>query len=1011
MRELAFIPFLGVPTDASTENFDKSGSFAEHLYLRPNLSYNCVMLGVKILSGGVGSGKTREIVSRLAALYRVDPFRNVLVLTPTVRHADQLRSRLLQECSVAMNLRVETLSMASREFASGRAILSRSRATDQLAHVARRSVGHGGAASYFSPIANSPGFVSMIGAAVESLLEELVEADALTEAATRSSSEVASALAEIYAAYIAELNENGLTHPLHVSLAAAEAIQAGEPVPDVVMFDGFQRFTSGELRLIAALAQRADMTLCFDPSATVRSEFDFQRLRDALPTASVTELVAADRPVPLDMVKREVANREQHAREIARQIKRLMAEDLTLRPSDCAVTFRQVAPYLSLMRRIFDEYEIPLDAAAGLRLSDTPVGVWIRRLLGIAQNGWRIRDVVAVLRSGIVNLDLWGISTDFLGAFSEQARQQRIWAGRERLEGLAGSMTAADGARVSVALREIGDLLDGLESYPTGREQRLADALFGERGWLRRDHRISEETERQIEELRQYVSELAADARHSDGEGAYSYEGFLERLRRRLDMPVLRHWTAGGVVLAPMHTMHGLRFRHVMVGGLSEGEFPASRRSGELLNDTLRDSLQAAGLLIPPASRASEDELWQSAISRANESTSLWRYRITDDGKPVPAAWVFEMGQGDIAATPELSPTLDAASGRELAIACTRSWLDGVALRPPVAARPEDESWATVRVAAGVEQVRRSFRFAGAYEGQVSSGLVPWRTGEGAKWSASSLDSYLTCSFQFYGKYVLRLAELDDEQTEGDAAIRGTIIHEILEQAFEPLARQGLPLSTETIHRVLNHIDTNGRERWMRAPETEGFGQAALWRLEWERYRDRLKAMLERQALEAERSGSYRVADTEYEFNETVPTDPPLQVVGKIDRIDLWPHRIVVIDYKTGAIPSKSQVREGKAAQLPLYAYAVRGHPDAQGKDVRMEYAKLPSRRDTRPWALDESIEEDAEVISGVISTLQGKRDLVEAGDFRVNPQVADCPQYCVMKHVCRVNAFSRHKS
>ena len=48
------------------------------------------MPGVEIITGGAGSGKTREIVARLADLYRPNPFAEALVLVPTIRHADQI---------------------------------------------------------------------------------------------------------------------------------------------------------------------------------------------------------------------------------------------------------------------------------------------------------------------------------------------------------------------------------------------------------------------------------------------------------------------------------------------------------------------------------------------------------------------------------------------------------------------------------------------------------------------------------------------------------------------------------------------------------------------------------------------------------------------------------------------------------------------------------------------------------------------------------------------------------
>ena len=75
---------------------------------------------------------------------------------------------------------------------------------------------------------------------------------------------------------------------------------------------------------------------------------------------------------------------------------------------------------------------------------------------------------------------------------------------------------------------------------------------------------------------------------------------------------------AGGVLFAPMHTLHGLRFAHVFIGGLAEGEFPAPRRAARLLDREGREHLREAGLELPPEPRSTEDELWHSASTRAD---------------------------------------------------------------------------------------------------------------------------------------------------------------------------------------------------------------------------------------------------------------------------------------------------------------------------------------------------------------------------------------------------------
>ena len=902
-----------------------------------------------------------------------------------------------------MNLRVETLTMLGRRLTEGSLTLSASRATDELARVARRTVGRGGDADYFDPIAGMPGFVPMIGSAIGSLLEEDIDPRSLQAAAAQTGSEPARALADIYTAYVQELEQQRLIHPVQVNSVAANAIRAWAGVPDVVMVDGFQRFTAGEIQLLSALSERADMTITFDPKASGRSKDDLERLQEQWPDTHPTQLTPPQSNAA-EMTKGEAANPEQHAREIARQIKRKLADDPTLRPSDCAVTFRQVTPYLAMMRRIFAEYDIPLDPAAGARLRDTPLGSWLNRLLGVKDNGWRIKDIIAILRSGVVNLQRWSLTDNDLDHIAQTSRENNFWSGLEALDGLAGKAPSG----FKNALNDITSLHELMESGDSDRAQTLLDALYGENGWLRDLRDVDDETAQCIEQLRTYLTEMGNSPSATDDE---PFDRFRERLDRRLSMPILMRRTPGGVLLAPMHTMHGLRFKHVMVGGLSEGEFPAGRRYGNLLSDEMRQELIDAGLPLPPAPRSTEEELWNSVISRAEDSTNLWRYRLNASGKEATPAWVFEDDKSDTVNRPDVQEIGESASTRELAIACARGWLNGEFLRSQDSALSDAYSWHAVRRAARAEQARRSFEFAGEHEGQISGGLVTWRTREGGGWSASSLDSYLTCAFQFFGRYVLRLEELDDEPEEGDAAIRGTIIHTILEKAFAPLVKQGQPLSVETFGDVIHYIDTEGRAMWDRAPEEHAFGQAALWKLEWQRYRDRIIAMLSQQVMGQGPYDDYRVLGTEYEFNEETDTTPPLRIHGKIDRVDETPNHLVVIDYKSGSIPTQRQVRQGKSAQLPLYALALRNHSWAKDKSLITQYAKLPATGDVKPWALDDAIEEDAKVIGNVVHLLQQSRDAIEAGDFRVNPQAPECPPFCAMRRVCRVNAFTRQKS
>ena len=74
------------------------------------------MAGLTLITGGPGSGKTTRLVELAAAAYAADPFAPILVLVPTVRHADQFRRRVVGRTSVAFGLDVTTIGQFGQRF-------------------------------------------------------------------------------------------------------------------------------------------------------------------------------------------------------------------------------------------------------------------------------------------------------------------------------------------------------------------------------------------------------------------------------------------------------------------------------------------------------------------------------------------------------------------------------------------------------------------------------------------------------------------------------------------------------------------------------------------------------------------------------------------------------------------------------------------------------------------------------------------------------------------------------
>ena len=989
------------------------------------------MPNLTLIVGGPGSGKTSEIVSRLAARYEADPFAETVVLVPTVRHGDQIRRRLVARCGAALRLRVEIIPQFSHQLAMGARAPSRMLAGELLARTARREVERGPAA-YFRPIAGTVGFSDLLNAAVDDLLAEAVDPRAFSESAAWTGSPRLTALGAIYAAYHAELERRDWRHPAQIALAAADALRDGAAAPPVVMLDGFHLFRGSELALLQALADRSEVVITLDPDSGDRARHDFQRLVRTFPDAETIDLSAppppregeqfslfptSETPSRVTVIAGEAADREAQMRAIARQIKQRLTDEPSLRPSDCAVAFRQASPYLSLARQVFAEYDLPLDPAVGERLSDRPLGIWLRRLLRLAQDGWRLRDLTVVLSGGFVDLDRWGLSRGLVALFARRGRESLLWAGRDRLGDIvealrsdADSDTSSERLRetfhrtadgMAAVLEELAGLLEPPSSYAFDHARRLDEALFGSRPLVSPASRELPGVGVEIDALRGYLKDLAS-AHEALGGGPESLESFVSRLEHRLADPAVMLREAGGVLLAPMHTLHGLRFDFIAVGGLVEGEFPAPQTSAGLLDDGAREALNGAGATLPPEPRLAEDELWKSVSTRADRALGLWRARLDERGRLAAASYYFHSISHDATVEERETPPERTASLRELTIACSRQWPDAGRLRPR-----RSKAWPVVRAAAAVEQRRRSFGHAREYEGRLSAGLVPWLTGPGATWSASRLESYRTCAFQFFGQYALRLRELEEEMDSADAATRGSVIHEVLQDSLAPLIEEGRPLTPDTLPDAVRRLREGGPRIWNEAPMKRSFGRAALWRLDAEAVFEQLELLLQREAEIGAEKGVTRIIGAEEKIEASLPLDPPLRVTATVDRLDAGDDFVVIVDYKSGREIPRSHVMDARRVQLQLYAYLARESAKA-GRAVARYAWVTPT---TREWDLDTERAEDAAVVEEVVAVAESVRASVEEGDFRVYPQVRPCPTYCTFKHVCRVNEFSRGKS
>ena len=173
--------------------------------------------------------------------------------------------------------------------------------------------------------------------------------------------------------------------------------------------------------------------------------------------------------------------------------------------------------------------------------------------------------------------------------------------------------------------------------------------------------------------------------------------------------------------------------------------------------------------------------------------------------------------------------------------------------------------------------------------------------------SVTQIETLIRDPYSIYARHVLRLKPLDLLQADPGAAERGTIIHQALDE-FTRTFPDKLPKTAE------RHLMEIG-ERIFRSCLTRP-GVQALW---WPRFK-RIAHWFIANEYDRRNSG-FRILATETKGElEITDTCPAFILNARADRIDHKTSDYTIIDYKTGAPPSKKQVEVGWSPQLPLEA-------------------------------------------------------------------------------------------
>ena len=665
-----------------------------------------------LLIGPPGSGKTTEILGRVEQAVREGRGERVKLITPTASMAQHLGHTLARRGLCVPGELIETVQTVVRNLTPE--VTEPSPAVEDLL---LRQAARGVAADELGELIESRGLVEQIARLFGEIESGGGDPTLLHPQLLGSRQRV---LGAVFAEYARLLAEHGLTTPQRRRGIAAERIRK-EGLGDVedIYLDGFIHFSSGERRLVEALAEHAKTIIvgCYEQLAPSFPGWSVER-RETVYRPSVEPTVVA------------APSARQEVEEVARRI--LLAR----RPlREIGVILRSPESYAAVIEVVFERYEIPFRLKRQRPLGSHPAVAFLLALFNAVEGGFPGRESLETLLSPYSRIGLWHGTLEW------------EFEVRKRLPG-SGFELLAENAPDSV--RDYLSVLDKLR-VKLARPAPPADwaELFGR---LRREHlrppgaQGSESVFRAIE-LRglgaalagfDQVCEEAARLLDLEQRESVDLRTFLDALARTaaLAQYQVRDTRRDVVNVLSVHEARQWELPVVFVVGMVEGGFPQRAGSDLFFSDADRRRLQTAGIAVRGAVEATAEErfLFEIASSRAGESLTLSWPQTDADGGPLLRSFFLPIDDAADQTTAPVRP-LEPAPDYEQSPPTT---IDEPALRARIGER-------------------------------------------NGKFSPSGLETYLQCPFQFFTKKTLRLDGRPDEpERRIDALLKGSIIHSVV---------------------------------------------------------------------------------------------------------------------------------------------------------------------------------------------------------------------------------------
>lgn len=302
----------------------------------------------------------------------------------------------------------------------------------------------------------------------------------------------------------------------------------------------------------------------------------------------------------------------------------------------------------------------------------------------------------------------------------------------------------------------------------------------------------------------------------------------------------------------------------IILGGVNEGVWPPRQQADPWTNEKIREAL---GL---------PDRRWRSGLSAhdffmlaTHPQVMITRSARADDAPTTPSRWIERM----------------------------QAVLQAAALKEGLETQPDDDVIAAISAHQSLP-----VNPAAMPRPCPALSLRPNR------YSATDFNLLISDPYQIYARKVLRLNKLEEIDKRPDNALKGNLIHGVLASFLAAHPTGDLPADAADL---LYQLAERRFAPYLVHPPVRLFWQS--------KFREIANWFCQK---EQERRAEVKQSLVEEAARISIATDAgEVAITARADRLDNFADgRIAIIDYKTGSVPSKKEVEQGRAVQLLVEA-------------------------------------------------------------------------------------------